>query len=369
MGICGMAQRLAHATVVVCALVCIGAPLASADGGDRGGGDRGGERGGERGGDRKPPSATPCVGVRTGIVPGSLLVKTGTTCNLVNAKVLGSVTVEPAAALTGTNSVIAVDLTCTGATCTLTSSRIGHDVAAKNGSAFSSDHTTVDHDVTCANQHCTLTYTTVGGEVEMLPGNGVLDVYASRMEKLDCFAQAPESGCNVYFDVVTQTTRSVITGTVYAGPGAALSTAFADIGEHVICDRCATLEINDTTIGGNATVDGGDVVHFCNDAIAGNLRISSNRTYFSTCGGSQIGGNVQLLFNRGNLALFANQIGQSLILVGNRADEIALVGNQVRQSISCENSRPQPIGYGNTAKRIDRECGPIGAPAPPPPGL
>jgi hypothetical protein len=351
MGICGIARRPALATAALFALVCVVAPLASADGGERGGGG-------------KTPSATPCVGVKTGIVPGSLLVKSGTTCNLVDAKVLGNVTVEPAATLTGTGSVIAIDLACTGATCTVTTSRIGRDVVAANGSAFSSDHTTVGDDVTCANQHCTLTYTTVGGEVEMLPGNGVLDVYASRMEELDCFAQAPESGCNIYFDVVTQTTRSVITGTAYAGPGAALSTAFVDIGKHVICDRCATLEVNDTTIGGNAAAEGGDFVHFCNDAIAGNLRITSNRTYFSSCDGDQIGGNVQLLFNKGNLALFANQIGQNLILVGNQADEIALVGNQVRQNIICANSRPQPIGFGNTAKRIDRECGPIGAPAP-----
>jgi hypothetical protein len=407
MGICGRFIRLARPGAcagVLALLACALAPAALADGGDR-------------------FSRTQlCVGPQGPVViPANLVVPAGAGCQLAGTKVLGSVTVEagaslatsanasiggdlacaaqttctlastrvarsvsiepaaksrggdgrdhdsrwstppppppPSATFAAADSTIGGDLSCAGLTCALTGSTVAGDVATKRGSTFAAGTGRIGDDVSCADR-CTLDNTTVGDEVTLLAGPGILVVSGSRMRELGCYG----STCNINFDLETGTVASVVERDVQVGRTAYLSTSGATIGGSVTCDRCAAIDLSDSTVEGNVTSyaqsQGG---YFCNDQIKGNLTFALNTQYFLSCFGNVIGGNVLLLKNGGLMAVTGNEIGGNLALVDLRATEIALFDNHVGYAIVCQNTRPQPLGAGNTAQRIDRDCGPIGS--------
>jgi hypothetical protein len=288
-------------------------------------------------------------------------------CQLIGTRVNGSVTVLPTATLTtSANAVITGNLTCsTQSTCTLSATTIGGDVVAKAGISFLAETSKISGDFTCADQQCTLSSVSVGDNVTLLAGPGILDIFGSTMDDLWCFGYA----CNVYGDAATYTLPTTIRSLVTVGPGSALSTAMARIGSHsaeiggnLLCLKCTSIDISDTIVTGNVQTIGAAWNHFCEDTIHGSMLVSLNTFIFTSCAGNTIDGTLTLLANKGVIGIFNNQIGGSLLLIGNRADEIGLVGNRVTKDIICLNSKPTPIGAANTARRIDPACGPIGVP-------
>jgi hypothetical protein len=402
MRICGGWRQLLRATSALLAIACIGAPIASASDHDKG--------------PKRQPAQ--CTGTLAAVmVVGDLVVPTGSSCQLVGTKVLGSVIVQPSATLTATaNAIVAADVTCgAGSSCSLASTLVGDDlycdgascaldqakvvdnVVVTNGTFAATTSSTVGHDLSCSGQSCTLDTskvgddvsvragvldtqlatigddvdcgaavctlndTTVGDDVALLRGTGELYLNGSHLENLRCDG----ARCNVDTEIGNDLVPSVIERDVRTGEGTYFSARLAQIGDDVSCSRCVAIDLFDSTVGGDvessAQTQGG---LFCNNTISGSLSFAFNTQYFITCGGNVIGGSLVLLHNAGVLSVIGNTVRQSLVLIQNDATEIDVFTNAAGKSIQCVHNRPQPIGAGNTAPRIDRDCGPIGAPLP-----
>lgn len=268
-------------------------------------------------GDPKPPGSkdTACIGTALPVVKGDLYVPSGATCSLSGNEISGGVTVYPGGTLHASGTSIKKSLVCAGATCRLVQSTVGHKVTVE--------------------------------------GVGLLEAEASRLGELECNqARSDLSGCNVY-------SRSVIERRVTAGAGASVSVQQTTIGGDAKCDRCFSFDITDSTVLGSVSLERGFIGNICNNEIGGNLRISRGTGLFFPCAGSRVGGNLEVDSNEGVLAFFGYTVNGNLNVRGNSA-LIDLVGNTVRQNIICSRNVPPPLGAGNTAKRIDRDCGPIG---------
>jgi hypothetical protein len=353
------------------------------------------------------PPAQQCTGpIGPVLVTGNLVVPAS--CQLVGTKVLGSVTVAPGASLTTSanaavhgsiacgadstcslsSTLVVGDLVCSGTSCAVTAGKVARDIAVTAGmltvdgtAAIGDDLTcggtsctvtgtssgtalvgpTIGDDVVCRTGVCTLNDTYVADDVLLLEGPGELYVNGSHLDDLGCDGVR----CNVDTEIGNDLVPTVVERDVRSSNGAYFSARLTTIGRDVKCSRCATIDLFDSSVGGNvdsnAQTSGG---LFCNNTISGSLSFAFNRQYFITCGGNVIGGSLQLLQNSGTLAVVGNTIGKDLQLIQNHADQIILANTHAGHAIQCQGNRPQPVGGLNTAPKVDRECGPITGPLP-----
>lgn len=271
-------------------------------------------------GDKK---ATQCVGPLGPVtVVGDLEVPNGADCQLAGTKVTGDVVVDAAATLeTSANASIGEDLTCGGTS-------------------------------------CTLDLTTVSNDAILPPGQGTLSLYGTHIQELKCSGLV----CQLGFDVETQSIPAVIDHKLSANNNAYVLTEGIKVGQNVECNACNSIDLFDSTVNGDvhstAQTAGGFI---CNNTIHGNVEYAQSPRFVLTCGGNTIGGNLSFNHNNGALAIVNNTVGKNL-QVDHNVGETDVIGNVVGDTIHCEvdkNSGPI-VGAGNTAKHIDRQCGPIG---------
>jgi hypothetical protein len=279
------------------------------------------------------------------------LVCGGSSCAVSSGKVArdldqtaGTLTVDGA-------STIGRDLTCAGTSCTVTGTSSGTTISGPR----------IGDDVVCKTGTCTLTDTVVDDDVQLLKGPGELYVNGSHLDDLDCEGVR----CNVDTEIGNDLVQTFIDGSVSASHGAYFSARLTQIGRNVSCIRCATIDLFNSTVGGNvsslAQTDGG---LFCDNVIKGSLTFLLNDQYFITCDGNQIGGILLLTLNGGTLSIVGNQVGYVFGLILNNADQIVVADNHAGKAIVCKKNKPQPIGGLNSAPHVSNECGPITGPLP-----
>lgn len=316
------------------------------------------------------------------------LVCSGTSCSVTAGSRVHDDTVAKAGTFTLSASTLDEDLACGGTSCAVTGSKIVRDLMQSAGTLTVDGPTTIGRDlscggtscsvtgtssgttitgpkigddVVCATGICTLTDTFVQDDVQLLKGPGELYVNGSHLSDLDCQGVR----CNVDTEIGNAAVQTVIEKTVTASNGAYFSARLARIGKDVTCVKCATVDLFNSTIGGNvsslAQTDGG---LFCDNTIAGSLTFLLNRQFFITCDGNTIGGILLVMLNGGTLSMVGNVVGFDVAVILNNADQIILANNHAGRSIKCQANKPQPVGGLNTAPHVDSECGPITGPLP-----
>jgi hypothetical protein len=282
----------------------------------------------------------------------------GASCGLTDTEVRKDVVVTAGTLTADGGTAIGNDLVCGGASCTVTASSVHDDVDVTAGT-FDSTDTTVGDDFTCGGVVCTITTTDIGGDATLRPGLGLLYSFASKMDNLFCDGAT----CNLDTLIGDDNVHSVVRDDVRAGKGAYVSARLTDIGDDVTCKSCRATDLFDSAIGGSVESIGqtqGGL--YCNNDIAGSLAFSLNREYFITCGGNRIGGHLVLVKNGGVLSIVGNQVGETIVIAFNDTLETSLFANTAGKAIICEFNRPKPVGAGNSAPRVDRNCGDVTGP-------
>jgi hypothetical protein len=282
----------------------------------------------------------------------------GAGCELTGTSVRKDVVATAGTLALRAGSSVGDDLVCGGEVCTLEGSRVARDVDVKAGTLDSTD-ADVGDDLVCGGTLCTLTTTDVADDVTLRPGERQLHSYASTMVDLLCDG----AFCNLDTLVGDDDVRTVVRNDIRAGKDAYVSARLTQIGDDVTCVGCRATDLFDSTIGGDVESVGqtqGGL--YCNNDIGGSLSFSLNKEYFITCGGNRIGGHLLLARNGGVLSVIGNVVGQTISLLSNDTLETALYANQAGKAIICERNRPQPVGAGNVAPTVDRDCGDITGP-------
>jgi hypothetical protein len=289
---------------------------------------------------------------------GGNLSCAGESCALTGSSVGSSAGVTAGTFAADAGSSVRHDLSCGGASCSLsTGSSVGHDVESRTGNVFTADAATIGDDLRCSDQGCTVNKTTIAGTVSVPAGVGLMST-ASSLGAVSC---SGATQCSLYPDFDTWE-YGTVRRDVSATRDAYLQISAVNIGGDVSCWRCVGVDLYSSTVGDDFVSDGqtsGSVI--CDNTIGGSFSFSDNAVYLFTCGVNTIKGTMIVSRNTGYVGLFGNVIGGNLQLLFNRGESpVDVFGNQVKYAIQCTGNRAQPMGEGNTAAWIDPDCGPIG---------
>jgi hypothetical protein len=268
-------------------------------------------------------------------------------CSLTSADVHGDVTVAANGSFNGSIATLYEELYCAG-NCSLASSKAYDDVVMQTGGNFSETASTLYGALSCSNQSCTLN----GGEVRStvsVPSGGTLTAAGATLDSsLVC------GGTLCELD-----TPTLVKGDVNAAYGGYVFSNGASIGHDATCSRCVGLDLFSTHVAGDVQSYGQTGTgNFCDNTIAGSLSFTSNgpASGFNTCLGNTIGRDLTVAGNQGPLSITGNQVGGSISLFFNHAQEIDLIANHAVYVITCFGNSPPPVSAGNTARWIDPGC-------------
>lgn len=137
----------------------------------------------------------------------------------------------------------------------------------------------------------------------------------------------------------------------------------------------ATCTLTGTQVRGSIVVKSRATLHATNVSVVGGIQAESPRTVVvrgskfqngiqigkSGRGGtlrianSSVTGDVQIVENRGSVALQRNQVTGS-VQVGKNVGGVELVRNTIGNALQCQENQPFPTGHGNVAKQKQGQC-------------
>ena len=257
-----------------------------------------------------------CTGTLTGTVNANVVVPSGATCLITNARVNGNVVTNPMSRLEVLGSRINGNLECASGPFSETSER-----------------------------WCDLLDgTVVMGNATAVRG-GVLHNHGAHV--LGNMKSGPGSEISI--------TPSFMSGDP-APPGAPRGR----VGGNLVCDGCFFVDSARAIIGGAIQIRNASEGSFLFDGneIAGNVEVldSDAGEFAFALDGNTIGGNVKYERNRGPIDIVNNTIRGNLQFLANRDGPFVIGGNTIGGNLQCRDNVPPPDGGDNVASKKEGQC-------------